>query len=193
MQKMTGKQQAEFLAKQQGHQIPAAPKSHMTDDVIAYIRQAAQTLTSSAFAETLAKVLKEPKLYLVKAVVANIPTDVILNILSKTIDIQSIGGMLLSEAAVELHANQSTTASQNSAAASVTTGEDKRKKSAGGVFLTLMKKDARVTPEMRRKVFKSENEQRRQTKFNNSLLTTLSLSCPSNETSFETTNGAATT
>ena len=89
-----------------------------------------------------------------KAVVANIPTDVILDILSKTIDIQSIGGMLLSEAAVELHA----TTSQNSAAAIVTTGEDKRKKSAGGVFLTLMKKDARVTPVMRRKVFKSENE-----------------------------------
>ena len=40
-------------------------------------------------------------------------------------------------------------------------GTDKRKKSAGGVFLTLLKKDSRFTPELRKKVFKVEKERRK--------------------------------
>ena len=70
------------MQKQKGHKIPQAPKSHLTDDVIAYIKQCAASLPSTAFAETLAKVLKEPKLYLVRAVVSNVPSEVIFDLLS---------------------------------------------------------------------------------------------------------------
>ena len=37
----------------------------------------------------------------------------------------------------------------------------KNKKTAGGVFLTLLKKDPRFTPDMRSKVFKVEKERRK--------------------------------
>ena len=74
----------------------------MTDNVVSYLRQAAATQTKNVFAETLASMLREPKLYLVRAIVNNLPNDLIFDLLGLTIDIQSGGGMLLSEAGVEL-------------------------------------------------------------------------------------------
>ena len=46
--------------------------------------------------------LREPKTYLIKAVVNNISYDIIYELVAKTIDIQSDGGITLSEAAIEL-------------------------------------------------------------------------------------------
>ena len=54
---------------------------------------------------------------------------------------------------------------------------DKRKKSAGGVFLTLLKKDSRFTPELRKKVFKVEKERRKQRKTATDQITKLTLEC----------------
>ena len=66
--------------------------------------------------------------------------------------------MSLSEAGMELREKQIEQAAFEADA-------DKKKKTAGGVFLTLLKKDSRVTPEMRRKIFKAETERRRQRKY----------------------------
>ena len=54
------------------------------------------------FADTLASLLKEPKLYLIRSLVKNVPHEVIFDLVGKTIDIQNGGGMRLSEAACEL-------------------------------------------------------------------------------------------
>ena len=93
---------------------------------------------------------------MMRALVTTVPLDVICDLIGMTIDIQSDGGMHLSEAAVELRHSQPCTTFENAVAV-----DEKKKKTAGGVFLTLLKKDPRVTPEMRRKVFKAENERKR--------------------------------
>jgi len=77
--------------------------------------------------------------------------------------------MLLSEAALELKSMNE--GRENSA--SVMAAEEKAKKTAGGVFLTLLKK--RVSPELRKKVFKAEHEQKRQKRFAAALLTNLTI------------------
>lgn len=59
--KMSAGQLAELKRKQNAAKIPAAPKNHMTDDVVTYLRKSAATQSSNAFAETLATILKEPK------------------------------------------------------------------------------------------------------------------------------------
>ena len=59
----------ELRRKQKGANIPKAPKSQMTDEVVSYLRNAAQTQSMNMFAETLASLLKEPKTYLVRALV----------------------------------------------------------------------------------------------------------------------------
>ena len=64
----------------------------------------------------------------------------------------------------------------NVPAATSQTSDDKRKKTAGGVFLTLLKKDSRFTPEMRKKVFKVEKERRKQSRQATSRITELTLS-----------------
>ena len=74
----------------------------MTDNVLTYLRQAGLKEPKATFAETLASLLKEPKLYLMRTLVNNVPLETILDLVGKTIDIQSTGGMLLSEAGFEL-------------------------------------------------------------------------------------------
>ena len=54
------------------------------------------------FAETLAKTLREPKVYLIRALVCTVDISLILELVGKTIDIQNGGGMDLSEAGFEL-------------------------------------------------------------------------------------------
>ena len=190
-------QQAEFLKKQRPAAIPKAPKSHMTDDVVNYLRQNAQNQSKPIFAEILASLLKEPKLYLVRKLVDTVPLEVIFDLVGKTIDIQSDGGMLLSEAGFELktaNLTESQSSFENSAAATndvnvvettIVTNDppaevdiDKRKKSAGGVFLALVKKDPRITSDMLKKIFKVEEKKRkRQKRYTASLITGLSLDC----------------
>ena len=87
MHKLIKKQQKDLQKKQKGHAVPTAPKSHLTDDVVMFFRQAAATQTNAVLAETLANILKEPKLYLVKAIVNNVPSDLICTLLGLTIDI----------------------------------------------------------------------------------------------------------
>lgn len=140
-----------------------APKSRQTDDIVSYLKQAAKTQPAPVFAETLANLLKEPKLYLIRSLVSNVSHEIILDLVGKTIDIQSCGGMLLSEAGMEL--KQATQAS-----ACVDTAMDKSKKSAGGVLMTLLKKDPRITSATRKKIFKVETERKRQKKFTASLI-----------------------
>jgi len=107
-----------------------------------------------------------------RALVNSVPLDIICDLVGITIDIQSDGGMHLSEAAVELRHSKPYTFEN------VGTADEKKKKTAGGVFLTLLKKDPRVTPEMRRKVFKApESEAKRQRKYTTSLIDAMSLAC----------------
>ena len=153
----------------------------MTDNVLTYLRQAGLKEPKATFAETLASLLKEPKLYLMRTLVNNVPLETILDLVGKTIDIQSTGGMLLSEAGFEL--KQSNFAETNltletmaQALPDESEQNEKRKKTAGGVFLALIKKDPRITKEMLRKILKAENERRRQRKFTASLIMGLDIS-----------------
>lgn len=83
---MTEKQRAE-LAKKQRIQIPNAPKSLMTDGVVAYLQEMAACQPSNTFAETLGNLLKEPKVYLMRALVTTVPHPIIFDLIGKTIDI----------------------------------------------------------------------------------------------------------
>ena len=84
--KLTEKQRAE-LARKQKIRIPDAPKSLMTDGVVSYLQQAAKCQPSNTFAETLGNLLKEPKVYLMRALVNTVPHETILDLVGKTIDI----------------------------------------------------------------------------------------------------------
>ena len=53
--------------------------------------------------------------------------------------------------------------------------DTKKKKSAGGVLMALLKKDSRVTPQMRKKIFKAHTERKRQKRFTASMLMGLTL------------------
>ena len=108
---------------------------------------------------------------MMRAIVNNVPLEIICDLVGITIDIQSDGGMHLSEAAAEMRQSKPKTF-ENAGT------RDEKKKTAGGVFLTLLKKDPRVTTEMRRKVFKvPESEAKRQQKYTTSLIDAMSLTC----------------
>ena len=59
----------------------------MTDGVVTYLREAASSQTQASFAETLASLLKEPKVYMMKTLVATVPYDIIFDLIGRTIDI----------------------------------------------------------------------------------------------------------
>lgn len=172
MKKTESRKHNDLMRKQRSHPIPKAPKSTMTDDVVDYIREAGAAQSKADFAQTLAKMLREPKQYLMKGVVNNVPLEIIYDLVGKTIDIQSDGGMLLSEAAFEMKEMKGEESLQ---IIQPVTGEDKRKKSAGGVFLTLLKKHPQISAEQRKKVFRVENERKRQNRFTAALMTGLSI------------------
>ena len=84
---------------------------------------------------------------MIKAVVAHAPRDLILSILTNTMEIQACGGMSLGEGYDEEDE------------AKVMHGADSAKmKTAGGTFFTLIKKHPLFTPEMKRRVFKCDRD-----------------------------------
>ena len=67
--KLTAKQKLDLVRKQKGSAIPSAPKSHLTDDVVSFLQTCYEKQKLSGFAESLAKLLQEPKVYLMRALV----------------------------------------------------------------------------------------------------------------------------
>ena len=77
----------------------------MTESIIGYLANLSKTLDMHQFSVKLAQLLQEPKVYLVQAVVAQVPIDIVIELVGKTVDIQSVGGVGLSQAAIEMRLN----------------------------------------------------------------------------------------
>ncbi len=87
-------------------------------------------------------------MYVIKSVLKHVPREIVVELLAETIDIQSNGGM---------------------------TAENGQPRSAGGVFLTLMKKQKTVTKDMIKKINKVHKERKVDKRFTAALVETMEL------------------
>ena len=99
------------------------------------------------FGHELAKLLKEPKLSLIRSVVKSVPREVILDVVKTTIEVQLNGGMKRVEAGDD---------EEMTIEKPIQDANSKKFKTAGGVFLTILKKHPKFTKEMKKRLAKVE-------------------------------------
>ncbi|TNV85902.1 hypothetical protein FGO68_gene8638 [Halteria grandinella] len=111
-----------------------------SDNQLKAIQKRLHSLSGSQLEIEIVTMLREPKRHIIHSVVKVIPKEVIIDCMMQTIDVQSQGGM--KQVSHDMEA-------------------DEKKKSAGGVFLTLLKKNPGVTKDMMKKLLKAEKDRAR--------------------------------
>ena len=122
------------------------------------------------FAHELSKILKEPRLAVLKSIVKTVPRAAVIEVLKNTVETQMNGGMPKST-----DANEDQEMLSESIAITNTQNNSKNLKTAGGVFLTLLRKHPAFSKDTKKRIARLEKQRQREKRWNNSLLTSLNL------------------